>query len=64
METLEHTFPLPEVEVHKLDELTGQLPSGASWAKEYVSNNAWMMVGISALVGCLLGYFWPRKAED
>lgn len=61
METLEHTFPIPEIETHKLDVIREQLPKSA---KTYASDHAWMLVAVSGLAGGVLGLLWPRKSHD
>ena len=52
----EHTFPLPEVELHKLDDIGQQLP--AVPVRGFIRGNLWLSLGIAGVAGCLLGIAW------
>ena len=56
MEASEHTFPLPELEVHKLEEAQHQLEDTApSPAVEFLSANKWPLIIFGAL-GAAIGF--------
>ncbi len=58
METSEHTFPLPELEVHKLEEAQHQLEesvSGGSPALDFFAANKWPLIIFGAL-GAAIGF--------
>jgi ElaB/YqjD/DUF883 family membrane-anchored ribosome-binding protein len=57
----EHTFPLPEIESHKLDEVRDQLarpaaPQLVTMAKAY----PWMTVALACVSGVLAG-LWLKS---
>ena len=66
MNTLEHTFPLPETEAHKLDvvveEIEHQSPSPKSTAA-FVLNNRWLLLGLAAVTGGLLGLAFRKRGR-
>jgi len=62
-----HTFPLPEVEVHKLDELRAQLPQEADTlvaaADEWIRANALASTIVAGAVGYLTGRCIMRRGD-
>ena len=52
----EHTFPLPDVELHKLDDLEEKIPSEPG--RNFIRSNLWLSLGIAGIAGCLLGVAW------
>jgi hypothetical protein len=58
METSEHTFPLPEMEVHKLEEVQHQIEphqdSPTSKTTEFLKANKWPLV-IFGTLGLAIG---------
>jgi ElaB/YqjD/DUF883 family membrane-anchored ribosome-binding protein len=53
-----HTFPVPEVEAHKLDDLEQQLQEHAAGlaaaAKKFFRENAWASTAVAAALGFLI----------
>ncbi len=64
MNDLEHTFPLPEFEAHKLDEvkesITGHRPTRSAAA--FAQTTPWVLVILGAAGGLLLG-LWLNSRE-
>ena len=52
----EHTFPLPDVELHKLDDISEQMPSAP--IRDFIRSNFWLSLGIAGVAGCMLGVVW------
>ena len=54
-----HTFPLPEIEAHKLDSLREQLPEDveglAMAADKWIRENAWASTIIAGAFGYWMG---------
>ncbi len=67
MNTLEHTFPLPETETHKLDvvveEIAHQTPSTSN-ATTFVVNNRWLLLGVAAVTGGLIGLAFRNRNRN
>ncbi len=63
MENFEHSFPLPETETHKLDEVKEVLEhpqeQGVSGVQAFVQSNPWWAVGLAGVGGFCLG-FWLK----
>lgn len=59
--TSEHTFPLPEVEAHKLDVLRNELPAAtrhnAKSMDRWIRENPKTATGAACLFGFLLAFF-------
>ncbi len=62
-----HMFPLPEAEVHKLDEIRTQLPRDAdtlvATADQWIRANALASTIIAGAVGYLTGRCIMRRRE-
>ena len=58
----EHTFPLPEFETVKLDEVKEQIrhQPALQRAAALVRSNPWAFVALAAAVGLLVG-FWGKR---
>jgi len=52
-----HTFPLPEPETHKLDNVTEELRHQPAYqkAKDFVRANPWRAIGIAFGTGLMMG---------
>ena len=58
MNTAEHTFPLPETEVHKLDIVEQQIPfSGNGFFQSYL----YPTLAVCAVAGCLIGFALRKR---
>jgi ElaB/YqjD/DUF883 family membrane-anchored ribosome-binding protein len=57
MEATEHTFPLPEVEKQKLDEVTqlARRPDVCRTVTRFVRLHIWKMVGLCGAAGIACG---------
>ncbi|MDB6025280.1 MAG: hypothetical protein JWM68_1503 [Verrucomicrobiales bacterium] len=57
MQATEHTFPLPEVELHKLEEVEHQIeePAGANTSSvtEFLQANKWSILAFGVLGGAI-----------
>jgi len=62
MQSSEHTFPLPEVEVHKLEEVQHQIeePAHASPITEFFQANKWPLIIFGVLSGAI---GWALKSR-
>jgi ElaB/YqjD/DUF883 family membrane-anchored ribosome-binding protein len=53
-----HTFPVPEVEAHKLDDLEEQLQDHAAGlataTKKFLRENAWASTAVAVALGFLI----------
>jgi len=62
MNETEHSFPLPEVEQHKLDDVKEEIVHPISRrARRALGKNVWMVVAISVAVGLACGLAWGRR---
>jgi hypothetical protein len=69
MNTQEHTFPMPEIESHKLEEIAEHLPhrSLVSGADEFLRGNIWMSMAAAIFLGGLIGFSLrnsPKMMEE
>lgn len=64
MNEIDHEFPLPEVEQHKLDEVKEEIVHPISRrARRVLQGNVWMAIGISVAAGVACGFLCGRSAE-
>jgi hypothetical protein len=62
MNEIEHTFPLPELELHKLDEVKEEIVHPvARRMRRLAGANAWTAIAISVATGLLCGWVWRRR---
>ena len=63
MDEIEHVFPLPEVEQHKLDEVKDEIDSPPLRRLDrFVRSHAWKTMGLSLAAGILCGLLWARRS--
>lgn len=65
MNEIEHAFPLPEAEAHKLDEMkldTGKPPAAPPQQRfdSKLRRNIWKLAGTALAVGLVCGFFYGR----
>jgi hypothetical protein len=62
MNELEHTFPLPDPEMHKLDEVKEEIVHPVlRRMRRLTGANAWTAIAISEAAGLLCGWAWRRR---
>lgn len=62
MNEIEHAFPLPDLEQHKLDEVKEEIVHPISLRlRRALGANAWMAVAISVAAGVACGFLWGRR---
>jgi len=64
MNIAEHTFPLPEIEAHKLDEVKEDLRQQPAIvrAKDYLRANPWWKLVFACVAGALAGAWFKNRA--
>jgi len=63
MNSTEQTFPLPDFEVQKLDEIREQLVADSSGGVlGFIRSHAWTVAAIAAAVGIVAGLACRKKA--
>jgi ElaB/YqjD/DUF883 family membrane-anchored ribosome-binding protein len=62
MNEIEHAFPLPELELHKLDEVKEEIVHPVSRRmRRLIGANAWTAIAISVAAGLVCGWAWGRR---
>jgi O-succinylbenzoate synthase len=62
MNEIEHVFPLPDWEQHKLDEAKEEIVHPvARWVRRGLAENAWRAIAISMAAGLACGLVWGRR---
>jgi hypothetical protein len=62
MNEIEHVFPLPDLEQHKLDEAKEEIVHPVSRRlRRTLGENAWVAIAISVAAGLACGLAWGRR---
>jgi ElaB/YqjD/DUF883 family membrane-anchored ribosome-binding protein len=62
MNEIEHVFPLPDLEQHKLDEAKEEIVHPVSRRmRRALGENAWAAIAISVAAGLVCGWVWGRR---
>ena len=62
MNESEHTFPLTDMEQHKLDEVKEEIVHPISRrARRVLQGNVWVAIGVAVVVGAACGFLWGRR---
>jgi len=62
MKDAEHSFPLSEMEQHKLDEVKEEIVHPISRrARRVLGEKVWMVMAISVAAGLACGLAWGRR---
>ncbi len=62
MNEMEHVFPLPDVEQHKLDEAKEEIVHPVSRrVRRALVRNTWVAMAVATAVGLVCGWAWGRR---
>ena len=62
MNNPEHSFPLPDLVQHKLDEVKEEIVHPVSRRMRRAAGaNVWTAIAISVAVGAVCGFVWGRR---
>jgi ElaB/YqjD/DUF883 family membrane-anchored ribosome-binding protein len=68
MDGFEHSFPLPETEAHKLDEVKEVLNhsrgQGRAGLPAFVQSKPWLAVALASVGGLFVGLWWSSRSHS